>query len=141
VPSHDRIRPPANSPGVSRRTLLGGLVASPAPAVTRAHNGQDAAAAVATDTDAELIRLCAVVRALEDEDTPGDADAWNQALRQVSDMRPSSVPALRAKVQLALALLPHDVEKASPAWASPDELLLWAVLRDALAWITSASEA
>ena len=96
---------------------------------------------MATDTDAELIRLCAVVRALEDEDTPGDADAWNQALRQVSDMRPSSVPALRAKVQLALALLPHDVEKASPAWASPDELLLWAVLRDALAWITSASEA
>lgn len=122
---------PATTPGVRRRTLLGSLLIAPTPSRQAVDNARLATEPV--DTDAELIRLCAVACALDAETLAGDTAIWEAVILELCALQPASTPALRTKVQVALTLLPSVVDGSCPTWASPDERLLRSVLQDVLA--------
>lgn len=157
MPDHRRDRPirttappepdaadEAGASGQTRRSLIGHALAvsmpqasvSPARPTTPTHQlrtGATSPAGYDPDPDAELLRQCRIVQALEAEDALGSDDRWTQALMRVGAMRPATLGGLQAKTRLALALLPFDAAPVCPAWASPDERLLWSLLHDILA--------
>ena len=88
-----------------------------------------------TDPDAELLQQCRIVRALGDEEVTGHDDRWTQALLRVGALQPATLDGLQAKAQVALSLMPFGASDTVPAWASPDERLLWSLLNDLLALV------
>ena len=122
---------------MSRRALIGGVLAEPISASPH----RVVTAAADPTVDAELLRLCSLVHALDDDgddcgsdEAPAQADRWQAVLTRASELRPAGVAGLRAKVLLALALLPFGTQATCPGWASPEERLHWSLLRDVLAW-------
>ncbi len=126
---------------LTRRALFGHALAGrlplacpptlPGPTV----NGTGPSCRQETNLDAELLQQCRIVRALGDEEVTGHDDRWTQALLRVGALQPATLDGLQAKAQVALSLMPFGASDTVPAWASPDERLLWSLLNDLLALI------
>lgn len=129
--------------GLGRRGLLAGALAARSPAgvdpPADTAPGPDSRVAgpspidLGTFADTELLRQCERVRALETGEVDGIDDRWSLALHRVSDLRPATREGLHAKTRLTLSMLPFGSAASCPDWASPDERLIWSLLRDMLA--------
>lgn len=129
--------------GLGRRGLLAGVLVARstvgADAPADAAPGPDSRAAGPSPfdpgaiADTELLRQCGRVRALEAAEIDGPDDRWSLALHRVSDLRPVTRAGLHAKTRLALSMLPFGSAASCSDWASPDERLIWSLLRNVLA--------
>ncbi len=128
---------------LARRGLLGG-----AGAVLAATAGT-AAGTTAPGSDAELVRLCAIVvdghaemdrysDQYEGNDPPHIAarirvlvDEGHRISKQVADMRAATLEGTKAKARAMLCYM-GKTSDGDPLWSSHDELLAWSIARDLL---------